>query len=170
MSGLSRADCVVITRAEQAEDLASVRNAIKRIVGNAPIFSSRMLTSGFRKINGDPIDAPALGSQPIAAFCGIGNPASFFNHLGREGYQLAFTRSFPDHHQYQQSEVDTLVADATASGAKRLFTTAKDATKLQLFKFGIPCFVMDIQISIDEEEPLVELIRKAIFKEAWRSD
>jgi tetraacyldisaccharide 4'-kinase len=170
ISGLSRADCVVITRAEQAADLASVRNTIKRIVGSAPIFTSRMLTRGFREINGDPMDGSALRSQPIAAFCGIGNPASFFNHLGREGHQLAFTRSFPDHHQYQQSEVDTLVADATGCGAKRLITTAKDAIKLQLFKFGLPCFVVDIQISIDEEEPLVELIRKAIFKEAWRSD
>ena len=170
ISGLSRADCVVITRVEQAEDLASIRNVIKRIVGNAPIFSSRMLTRGFRSLNGDQVNAAALRSQPMAAFCGIGNPASFFNHLGREGHQLVFTRSFPDHHQYQQSEVDILVADAAANGAKRFITTAKDAIKLQLFKFGIPCFVMDVQISIDEEEPLVELIRKAIFKESWRSD
>jgi tetraacyldisaccharide 4'-kinase len=170
ISGLSRADCVVITRAEQAEDLAAVRNAVKRMVGHVPIFSSRMLTRGFRSINGDLVDAPSLLARPIAAFCGIGNPVSFFNHLRREGHQLAFTHSFPDHHQYKPSEVDTLVAEATASGANTLITTAKDATKLQFSKFGLPCFVIDIQISIDEEEPLVELIRKAIFKDAWRSD
>ena len=163
ISGLSRADCVVITRAEQAENLEAVTNVIKRIVGYAPVFSSRMLTRGFRSINGDPIDATAFPAEPVAAFCGIGNPTSFFNYLRRERYQLALTRTFPDHHQYKQAEVDTLVADATANGAKRLITTAKDAIKLQFFQFGLPCFVVDIQISIDEEEPLVDLIRKAIF-------
>ena len=167
ISGLSRADCVVITRAEQAEDLASVKNALKRIVGNVPIFSSRMLTRGFRSINSDPIDASDLLAQPIAAFCGIGNPDSFFTHLRREGYQLALTRTFPDHHKYSQSELDTLVAEATASGAKSLITTAKDATKLKSLTLGVPCCVMDIQISIDQDDPLVELIRKAIFKDAW---
>jgi len=166
ISGLARADCVVITRAEQAEDLASIRDALQRVVGNVPIFSSRMLTRGFRSINSDPIDTRSLLAQPIAAFCGIGNPDSFFNHLRREGYQLAFSRTFPDHHQYKQSELDTLVAEATAGGANSLITTAKDATKLQSLRLGVPCCVMDIQISIDEEDPLVDLIRKAIFKEA----
>jgi tetraacyldisaccharide 4'-kinase len=164
LSGLSRTDCVVITRAEQAEDLVSTKKALQRIVGNVPIFSSRMLTRGFRSCNGEPIDAPSLVAQPIAAFCGIGNPDSFFNHLRREGYQLAFTRTFPDHHQYKQFELDTLVAEATASGANRVITTAKDATKLTSLTLGVPCCVLDIQISIDEEEPLVELIRKAISK------
>jgi tetraacyldisaccharide 4'-kinase len=170
LSGLSRADCVIITRAEQAEDPASIKNALQLIVGNVPIFSSRMVTRGFRNLNGKPIDAPPLVAQPIAAFCGIGNPNSFFNHLRREGYQLAFTRTFPDHHQYKQSELDTLVAEATDSGANGLITTAKDATKLQSLTLGVPCCVMDIQISIDEEEPLVELIRKAIFKSGSASN
>jgi len=167
-AGLSRADCVVITRADQVEGLASIRATVARLVGAAPVFTSHMVTSGVSKLNGQSVDKESVFSQRLGAFCGVGNPESFFNHLRREGYQLAFTRSFPDHHQYQQSEVDTLVADATASGAKRLITTAKDAIKLQLFKFGIPCFVMDIQISIDEEEPLVELIRKAISNSSRR--
>jgi len=164
ISGLSRADCVVITRADQAADLASIKNTLQRIAGKVPIFSSRMLIRGLRSINSEPIDELSLLAQPIAAFCGVGNPASFFNHLRRERYKLAFTRTFPDHHQYKQSELDTLVADATTSGAKSLFTTAKDATKLQSLTLAVPCCVMDIQISIDEEDALVELIRKAIFK------
>jgi len=170
LSGLSRADSVVITRSEQAEDLASIKNALQRKVGKVPIFSSRMLTKGFRSLNSDLIDISAFRAQPIAAFCGIGNPDSFFKHLRREGYQLAFTRTFPDHHKYKQSELDTLVGEATARGANSLITTAKDATKLQSFNLGIPCCVLEIQISIDEEDRLVDLIRKAIFKSAWRSD
>ena len=170
LSGLVRADCVVITRAEHAKDLASLKNALQRIVGAVPIFSSRMLTRGFRSINSDPISVSSLLSQPIAAFCGIGNPDSFFNHLRREGFQLAFTRTFPDHHQYKQSELNTLVDEAIAGGANSLITTAKDATKVQSLTLGLPCCVMDIQISIDEEEEIVELIRKAISKSGYGSN
>src|SRR2546421_6162984 len=35
--GLSRADCVVITRAEQAQDLTTIKDAVQQFVGKAPI-------------------------------------------------------------------------------------------------------------------------------------
>ena len=163
LRGLRRADCVVITRTEQAGDPASIKDAVKRIAGKVPVLSSRMVTSGVRRLDGQNIDASALLNEPVAAFCGVGNPGSFFNHLRREGYLVEFTRAFPDHHKYKQSELDTLVKEATDRGAKSLLTTAKDATKLQSFSLGIPCFVLEIQISIDDDEPLVALIRNAIF-------
>jgi tetraacyldisaccharide 4'-kinase len=164
LGGLSRAHCVVITRAEQVQDIGSIKDAIKRIAGDVPVFSSRMLTSGFRRVDSEPIDTAALLSEPIGAFCGVGNPDSFFNHLRREGCQLASTRTFPDHHRYEQWELDSMVEEATTKGAQSLLTTAKDATKLQSFNLAIPCSVLEIQISIDEEDRLVDLIRKAIFK------
>jgi tetraacyldisaccharide-1-P 4'-kinase len=122
-----------------------------------------MRTAGYRRVDGSRTDTAEVLSQPAAAFCGIGNPASFFDHLRREGFQLALTRTFPDHHNYNQSELESLVGDAKGGGAKILLTTAKDATKLQSFNPGLPCYVLDIQISIDEEDRLVDLIRKAIF-------
>jgi tetraacyldisaccharide 4'-kinase len=164
LSGLSRADCLVITRTDQGKEVGSIKDVVQRICGNVPIFFSRMLTSGFREVDGQPAEMAALRSQPIGAFCGVGNPESFFNHLRREGFELEFTRTFPDHHHYKQTELDALVGDAKAAGVKSLLTTAKDATKLQVLQLGIPCFVLEIQISIDEEEGLVNLIRKAILK------
>jgi tetraacyldisaccharide 4'-kinase len=158
--GLSRADCVVITRSEQIEDLSSVKDSIQKFAGATPIFTSRMVTSGIRTLRGDPIDKENV-AQPIAAFCGVGNPASFFNHLRGEGYQPVLTRTFPDHHGYQQSELDRLVIDAQALGAKSLITTAKDAVKLSHMKLDLRCFVLEIEISIDDEEGLGEIIRKA---------
>ena len=164
LSGLSRADCVVITRTEQVEDSGAIKETIQQIAGDVPVLLSRMLTAGIRRIDSDSTDTATLLHQPIAAFCGIGNPNSFFDHLQREGFRLALKHTFPDHHRYKQSELDTFVEEAKASGAKSLLTTAKDATKLQSFALGLPCCVLDIQISIDEEDRLVELIRKAIFQ------
>ena len=161
-TGLSRAGCVVITRTEQIENLVTIKDAVQRSVGPTPIFSSRMATSGIRRIDSESIDNSSLLSQPVAAFCGVGNPESFFSHLRREGRELVFTRAFADHHHYNQSELGVLVNAAQARGAQVLISTAKDATKLSGFEFALPCYVLDIQILIDNERRLVEIIRSAM--------
>ena len=170
LRGLSRADCIVITRTEEITEIGLIKDRIKKVAGDdVPVLTSRMVTSRFRALNHES-DPATLLSQPIAAFCGVGNPASFFNHLRRAGYQLVLTKAFPDHHRYQEPELNALVGEATAVGAKSLVTTAKDATKLKDLKLDLPGNVMEIQISIDDEDRLVDLIRKAIFKPAARSN
>jgi tetraacyldisaccharide 4'-kinase len=160
ITGLSRADCVVITRTEQVEDLTAIRATLERFVGARPIFSSRMAPLRFRRLDGPSVDRKSILSQPLGAFCGVGNPESFFTQLRREGLAPAFTRSFDDHHVYNQSELDALVNQARAQGAEGLITTAKDATKLSALNSELPCYVLEIQISIDEEDRLVDMIRK----------
>jgi tetraacyldisaccharide 4'-kinase len=160
VAGLSRADCVVITRTDQVEDLASIKKAVAESAGAIPIFSSRMVTAGIRRLSGESIDRGNLVAQPLAAFCGVGNPESFFEQLRREGFVPTLTRTFADHHRYNQSDADALAKEAKANGAEGLITTAKDAVKLSSFDFELPCYVLDIQIAIDDEDRLVEMIRK----------
>jgi tetraacyldisaccharide 4'-kinase len=160
-AGLSRADCVVITRAEQVEDLPSIRAAVEQMVGAVPIFSARMVTSGIRKLGGESASAETLQSRTLGAFCGVGNPVSFFKHLLREGFAPVFTRAFADHHNYKQSELEALVKEAKSRGADGLITTAKDATRLSTSNLELPCYILDIQILIDEEDRLVDMIRTA---------
>lgn len=159
-SGLSRADCVVITRTDQVEDLTSIKAAIKRRSGSVPVFSSRMVTRGIRKLDGASVDRESFRSEQPAAFCGLGNPESFFTQLRHYGLTPAFTRTFADHHSYSQSDIDALVEEARAHGAECLITTAKDATKLSTLNFELPCYVLEIQIAIDDQHQLIELIRR----------
>lgn len=163
-SGLSRADCVVITRTEQVENLTSIKEAITQFTGSAPIFCSRMTTSGILRLDGEIASLSTLRDEPIGAFCGVGNPESFFNHLRREGFKPTFMRAFADHHNYEQSELDALVQDTKSRGATSLITTAKDAIRLRSLNLEIPCYILEIQISIDEDERLIEMIRGAICK------
>lgn len=167
-AGLSRADCVVITRTDQVEDLASIRATVARSVGDAPVFTSHMVTSGVSKLDGQSVNKESIFSQRLGAFCGVGNPESFFNHLRREGCEPSFTRAFADHHNYKQSELDALVKEAAARGAEGLITTAKDVTKLLTFDLGLPCYVLDIQIKLDEEDRLVKLIREIVYQNRKR--
>ncbi|MDQ5846188.1 MAG: tetraacyldisaccharide 4'-kinase [Acidobacteriota bacterium] len=162
IAGLARADCIVVTRTDQVEEWQSVKRTIQQIAPDVPVFSSRMVTAGFRGLDGRIVDRGDILSQPLAAFCGVGNPKSFFSHLEAEGCRLVSRKSFPDHHAYGQSDIDRLVAEAQNSGASALITTAKDAIKLQLFDLPIPCYVLEVQIAIDEEHRLVEMIRNVI--------
>ncbi len=166
LSGLARADCVVLTRTEEPTDLASLTTTLQKIVGQTPIFRSRMRASGLRRLNGPAVDSASSISQPIAAFCGVGNPTSFFNHLRREGYELAFQQAFPDHYNYQQSDVDHIVAEARRKGARSILTTAKDAVKLSSLHFEMPCYAFEIRISIEDEANLIDMIRNQLAERA----
>jgi tetraacyldisaccharide 4'-kinase len=104
------------------------------------------------------------GSRRVAAFCAVGNPQSFFKQLRQEGYETVLEKSFLDHHSYTQKEIDSLTTAATAAGAEALITTAKDAVKLQSLKFAIPCYVVEIEIAIEDEDRLRELIHNAAFR------
>jgi len=160
-SGLSRADCIVITRADQVTNLSTIREAVERSVGAVPIFSSRMVTTEIRTLDGKHIDIETLRAQRPGAFCGVGNPKSFFDHLSREGLAPTFSRKFGDHHKYTQPEVDALVNEARSHGAEVLITTAKDAIKLSRFRWEIPIYALEIQISIEEENRFIEIIKEA---------
>jgi len=176
-SGVSRADCVVITRSEQGEGIPNIKTEVRKFLGTRPILVSRMKTIGIRELTSlssegaserasERASAPATPAQPATAFCAIGNPESFFDHLQREGHKLALTRAFADHHNYNQSDVDCLIEDSQRLGAQCLITTSKDAVKLRTLSFELPCHILDIEISIEHKDQLLELINKAVSVEA----
>ncbi|MDT5062223.1 MAG: tetraacyldisaccharide 4-kinase [Acidobacteriota bacterium] len=169
---LACADCIILTRSEQAPDLDSLRKQAERLSGARPVLLSRTRTRTLR-----PLDAIAVkNDQPnssthhsslithhsLAAFCAIGNPAAFFEHIRKDGHDLKLTRAFPDHHAYSQSDIDWLVSEARRAGALGLLTTAKDAVKLGSLRFDLPCYVLEIELEFDDEEKLLSMIREAI--------
>jgi tetraacyldisaccharide 4'-kinase len=162
LSGLARADCIVLTRTEETPDVSAITVELQKTAGQKPVFSSRMVTTGLRRLGGETLDQASSIKQPVGAFCGVGNPNSFFNHLRREGFDLALQRAFPDHHNYQQSDVDQLMAEARGQGAVSILTTAKDAVKLSSLHFEIPCYVLEIKISIADEAQLIQMIRNQL--------
>jgi len=159
LGGLARADGIVLTRTDEHMKLDSITTTLNRIGRQIPIFRSHMRTSGLRRLGGETLEEVSSIKKPVAAFCGVGNPASFFEHLRREGFDLTLERAFPDHYNYQQADVDQLVAEARRKGAFNILTTAKDAVKLSSLQFELPCYVLEIRISIEDEARLTQMIR-----------
>ena len=160
INSLRRADCIVLTRTpdEGATDLV---DRLRRLT-NASIFQSRMTIQGFH-LNTNKDDKNAANVlQPLAAFCGIGNPRAFFEQLRSAHLDLRHEAGFRDHHKYSQADIDRLTEQAKAKGAQALITTAKDSVKLQSLRLDLPCYVAQIEIEIEDAAKLLELINRAI--------
>ncbi|HWT00107.1 MAG TPA: tetraacyldisaccharide 4'-kinase [Pyrinomonadaceae bacterium] len=173
LKGLKRADLLILTRTEQAADADSLRKQAERLSGGRPVILSRTRTKAIRLLDETTMKGNALGvpshpsspvSLPFAAFCAIGNPEAFFAHLRADGYTLNHTRAFPDHYVYKQADVDALAGEAKRLGAAALVTTAKDAVKLRSCGFELPCYVLEIELTFDEEEKLKVMLREAISR------
>ena len=159
LSGAARADCFVLTRTEANPDVGSITQRLQQLAPGKPILSSRIKMKQLRQLtNSGSFDL----SSPVAAFCGVGNPDSFFRMLQRAAHQVVLTKAFTDHHRYTQSEIDTLITAARNRGATQLITTAKDAVKLDSLEFSLSCHVLDIEIELQQEEQLLTLIRRIL--------
>jgi tetraacyldisaccharide 4'-kinase len=160
LEGMSRADCVVLTRCDQVESVAALREEVVRLIGGRPIFESRMRSVRVVSLKNGPETIAVPGR--VGAFCAVGNPSSFFESLRQLGYELGLERAFADHHAYSQSEVDELDQLAKQTGAMALVTTAKDAVKLKGMAFSLPCYVLEIEIAIDQAERFLGLIGEVL--------
>lgn len=164
---LARADCIVITRADDLNSTDALRSEIIAHAKQTPVFSSRMRLSGLRVVQDQSlVDAEEIKASGVVAFCGLGNPESFFSLLRRSGYQLAHTQVFRDHYRYLRTDVDHLEQEARRHGAQVLLTTAKDEVKLRSLKFELPCYTADIAVEIDDEDNFRALIQKAVQRKS----
>jgi tetraacyldisaccharide 4'-kinase len=176
LKGLRRADLIILTRAEQSLEIDSLRKEAERLSAGRHILLARTRTRAIRPLGEAMLEddvadiftrhaspgTPSVSAATVAAFCALGNPTSFFAHLRSVGYSLSHTRAFPDHYAYKQTDVDALVFEARRAGASALLTTAKDAVKLRSLRFDLPCYVLEIELELDDQEKLAEMIREAI--------
>ncbi|HKG61367.1 MAG TPA: tetraacyldisaccharide 4'-kinase [Pyrinomonadaceae bacterium] len=162
LEGLTRADCVVLTRCDQVESVDGLREEVLQLTGGRPIFESRMRPLRVVSLKNGP-ETIALPGR-VGAFCAVGNPSSFFESLTRLGYELGLERAFADHHAYSQSDVDALHQFARQTGANALITTAKDAVKLKGMAFSLRCYVLEIEIAIDDADAFQKVVFDTIYK------
>ncbi len=169
---LERADVILLTRSNLVQQIDLIRSEGQRLSKGKPVFLSQTRTKRLRpmSLHGrtsdvDNITAPPI--QPISAFCALGNPDAFFSQLVADGHTIVNTKSFRDHHKYTQSDIDQLNQEAIARGAKALVTTTKDEVKLRSLDFKLPCYVLEIELVIENEPALIEIVNNSI--KAFRS-
>jgi tetraacyldisaccharide 4'-kinase len=100
--------------------------------------------------------------RKVAAFCGLGNPRSFWSTLEELKLDVVFHWAFGDHHSYRPVELRRLLAQAQAAGAEALVTTEKDALNLcdntPALLAPLKLYWLKIGIEIEREEELLQQI------------
>ncbi|MDG1436346.1 MAG: tetraacyldisaccharide 4'-kinase [Rickettsiaceae bacterium] len=143
-SALSRSDIVVSIGDEATED-SVLQRALDE--GGKEVYEAKIkLTQDINL------------KQKYFAFTAIGNPDRFYNLLRQNGVQVQDVRSFPDHHNYSNAEIDDLKNCSKQLGYS-LITTRKDYVKI-LDKETIMC--ADVALEFEDETKLFEKIYEKI--------
>ena len=130
-----RADLILWSRADKNSPPVTVKKAFR-------FQKEKQIMSGL-KVQ-DNID---LNGLKVFAFCGIGDPDSFYNILEEKGAKILDLIIFPDHHAYSIEEINKLKTKAKSLKATCLVTTEKDWIKLSHWNEAID-FILPIPVNV----------------------
>jgi tetraacyldisaccharide 4'-kinase len=155
-AALARAAAIIVIRTEPGRSIAGIEARIRKHNPNVPVFTARVVPRGW-------IDAatgaPASPPPDAGAFCGLGNPDSFWRSLRALGIVPVFRRRFPDHHRYTYGELKALAG-------RTLLTTGKDAANLPDGWEAViaPSRVLwlEIALEVDQADSLIKLVEEPL--------
>lgn len=133
LSGLRRADAVVLSRADlvSAEARTAIRERVHRFAPEAAWVEMRHRPRVLVSADGREETLSLLEGANVAAFCGIGNPVGFRGTLESCGCRIVAFREFPDHHAYTRDDVESLIEWSTEQAdASLIVCTHKDLVKI----------------------------------------
>ncbi len=156
-NGLKRAGAIVITRSNLVSDLSELRAEIAKPAPTAPLFVSANKMTSIFSLNNAEMDKSQITGKKAFAFCALGNPDNFFEQLCQEKLSVVGTKAFRDHHIYSQSDIAEVDRLALEHSAEFLLTTAKDAVKLTKLSFEMPCYVVEVEMVLDDVDGFLSL-------------
>lgn len=160
---LQRAQIVVYTRWEQRR--MDTLEFIKSQIPNGLIeLQAEQVPDPLQWVAGRPIaNMDEIKKGTALAFCGLGNPDSFFKTLESQGVIIGEKLQFPDHSNYDAKRIARLVE--LGSKYDYLVTSEKDMVKLQDWPFQGPSLCvtpMRLKLSGSLEE-----FREKLARSLW---
>ena len=171
VSGLKRADAVIITRADQVTDAELTRLEKKLRLINPDMIIAKSIHSPtyVKSADGRETAIEELKGKKIFAFCGIGNPDAFFSTIKKLGCDLVGSEIYDDHYHYTDEDIERIFKQAEHFKADMVLTTQKDWTKILNSQFSIlnskdiPLSYLAIEIKfLAAEDKLRDLIEHTL--------
>lgn len=131
IAALDRAHAVLITNADRAEDTELLKETIRQNT-RARIFTSCQTPIelvGCR--SGDIKPLSSLRGSKVLALSGIARPESFTSLLRSLGADIVAECAYPDHFNYQKSDLAAVFQKAADAKIGMIVTTEKDAVRLK---------------------------------------
>ena len=151
LDGLRRADVVVLSRADMLDRIARerIQDRVRRYAPQAlwaeAVHAPRHLLSASGRQ--EPLEI--LRGQPLAAFCGLGNPAGFRHTLESCQYRVITTREFADHYRYGRDDVVSLTDWADGLDVAAVLCSHKDLVKLGIDQLGSrPLWAVAVELEL----------------------
>jgi tetraacyldisaccharide 4'-kinase len=165
LSGLGRADAVLLTRCDQVEagQRRQILERVRRLAPKAVIAAASHQPVELINAEGQSNPTALIRARPCAAFCGIGNPEGFRRTVLDLGGDLRDWRTYPDHHPYTRSDVQDLQDWASALPEEAvILTTQKDLVKLRLVELaGRPLWAVRVRLAVLENEEALQALLRA---------
>ncbi len=149
-SGIKGVDRIVITGSNKINDI----NLFK--IFNIPIIETKTRV----------INAPKIQNKKLFAFCGLGNPNKFYQTLNENGYDISFTKSFPDHYNYNHQDINKLILTATKQNLE-LITTEKDYVKINNKNKLIHVLSIEMHLSLKDKSRLKSFLMEKLNAESF---
>ncbi len=131
--GLMRIDAIVLTGNNNRKfDFNNVHNKT--------VFNSKVKT----------IKLPKIKNEKLLAFCGLANSNKFYETLKENGFNITYTKSFPDHYEYKNEDIDKLISEANKQNLK-LITTEKDYVKIKNDKNLINTLPIEMEVDLKDK-------------------
>jgi len=170
VSSLKRANAVVITRINQTqpEKAEEIKKRIHNLNPNIAFAAAIHKPVCARLIKDKEIAINELAGRELYAFCGIGNPDTFFQTLSELALNIVGTKVYNDHHRYTESDIVEICEDCRYKQAEMIITTQKDWIKTALLcieRFDIPIAWLAVELEfIDGQEEITALVENAMKK------
>jgi tetraacyldisaccharide 4'-kinase len=165
LESLARAHAFVITRAEEFHRFEAIRRRLQKFNPSAPAFRTRLLLRSWHDYRDGQV-VPSLEGRRVGAFCGIGNPESFWRTLASLGVDVVFRWSFADHHSYNPTELQRVAHQARLHGAEILVTTEKDRVNcpshLERAIAPLDLVWLEIEVELEEESAFLDLLENSL--------
>jgi tetraacyldisaccharide 4'-kinase len=103
----------------------------------------------------------------ILAIAGIAHPDRFVTTLREAGWNVVDSMAFGDHHRYSANDIAAIDAKLKASGADAVFTTEKDAVRLEA-RGPLPfsAYRVPLVVQFDPPDTLLASVMAAAFAKA----
>jgi tetraacyldisaccharide 4'-kinase len=154
LTSLKRADAIVLPLELSAQNLAIESFAQQR----------KLVWRMKREIV-----MPRTSIAPIV-FCGIARPQQFFAQIRAAGITPVAEVDFRDHHAYNRTDIERLLAQRGKLGADGFLTTEKDAVNLGSLAAELkPLAVATLTLTLDRPNDVVDAILARIENRMPRS-
>lgn len=159
---LSRADAVVITRANFATDISGLKARITKFAPRAMWYDARYQS---HQLVGEKRRRPVkyLEDKSVLLFAGVGH----FDSLQRQVLAMAGTLvhalELSDHQRYDEATVERIRQLMKRYTPDVVLTTGKDWVKARHFDFGDEFYYLDLAVDLNPgEEHLTALVQKRL--------